>query len=185
MALVRADLISYADLQRKPDDGRQYELYNGEVRVVPPPTNRHQMVLRNLFLALLEYERRFGGRVLFAPSDVVLSDYNVIQPDLLYFTETRRHLLHLDEPTRAAPDLIIEVVSPGSSAVDRGRKQAVCARFGVLEYWLADPFEETIEVFAPDGSGYRLAQTAGPGHVAASPSIDALRVATGRVFDLG
>ena len=185
MALVRADLVSYADLQRMPDDGRQYELYDGEVRVVPSPTNRHQLVLQNLFKELSSHQQRHGGRVLFAPSDVVLSEYNVIQPDLLYFTEDRRHLVRLDEPTRAAPDLTVEVVSPGSSADDRGRKQALCARFGVREYWLVDPFEETLEIFVLGATGYQRAQIALPGDVAASPTIDALRVATDHLFDLG
>ena len=214
MARVGANRMTYADLQRMPDDGRQYELYDGEVRVVPSPTNRHQVVLLNLIALLLEYERQHGGRLLFAPSDVVFSKHNVIQPDILYFTEARRHLVQLDSPTRAAPDLTVEVLSPGTSANDRGRKQAMCARFGVGEYWLVDPFEETIEIFVLDGDvahgppedpvkntanhrdrrdgreerleggHYVRVSTAGAHDVAISPTIAGLGVAAGRVFDL-
>jgi len=133
MARMAAGLVSYADLQRMPDDGRQYELYDGEVRVVPSPTNRHQVVLQNLVVLFLEYAKEHGGRLLFAPSDVVFTQYNVIQPDLLYFSEPRRHLVQLDKPTDVPPDLTVEVISPGTSSHDRGRKQAVCARFGVRE----------------------------------------------------
>jgi Uma2 family endonuclease len=186
MTRMAAGLLSYADLQRMPDDGRQYELYDGEVRVVPSPTNRHQVVLKNLVALLMEHEKQSGGRLLFAPSDVVFNQYNVIQPDLLYFAEARRHLVQLDKPTDAAPDLTVEVVSPGTSAHDRGRKQAVCARFGVREYWLVDPFDETIEIFVLENHAYQLAQTAGVADEVASatsPTIAGLRVAVARVFD--
>ena len=192
MARMAAGLMSYADLQRMPDDGRQYELYDGEVRVVPSPTNRHQMVLRNLVALFLEHAKEYGGRLLFAPSDVVFTQFNVIQPDLLYFSEARRHLVQLDTPTDIAPDLTVEVISPGTSAHDRGPKQAVCARFGVREYWLVDPLKETIEIFVLDGNAYRRAQNGGladgaPSPLGAqavvSPTIAGLRVLASHIFD--
>ena len=184
MARMSTGLVSYADLQQMPDDGRQYELYDGEVRVVPSPTNRHQFVLLNLVAVLMEYEQRYGGRLLFAPSDVVFTQYNVVQPDLLYFSEERRHLVRLDTPTDAAPDVTVEVISPGTSTHDRVRKQATYARFGVNEYWIVDPFEETIESFSLDGHVYRAASITGSTGVAVSPGIPGLRVAAARIFDL-
>jgi Uma2 family endonuclease len=184
MAGVRADFVSYADLQRMPEDGRQYELYDGEVHVVPSPTNRHQVVLHNVFALLLQYEQRSGGRLLTAPSDVVFSEYNVIQPDLLYFTKARRHLVPMDAPTQAAPDLTVEIISPGTSAHDYGRKQALCARFGVRESWIVDSFGETIEIFVLEGPVYRRAQSSGIADVAVSPTLGGLRVPARRVFDV-
>ena len=186
MARMAAGLLSYADLQRMPDDGRQYELYDGEVRVVPSPTNRHQVVLQNLVVLFLEYAKEHRGRLLFAPSDVVFTQYNVIQPDLLYFSEARRHLVQLDTPTDAAPDLTVEVISPATSRHDRGRKQATCARFGVREYWIVDPLDETIAIFVLEGDTYRLARTsgsAGAGFSTMSPTIPALRIVASRIFD--
>ena len=192
MARMAAGLVSYADLQRMPDDGRQYELYDGEVRVVPSPTNRHQVVLKNLVALLMEYEKQNGGRLLFAPSDVVFTQYNVIQPDLLYFSEARRHLVQLDKPTDVPPDLTVEVISPGTSSHDRGRKQAMCARFGVREYWIVDPLEETVEIFVLEGNAYRLTQdfsvtnrssSALPALALASPTIAGLRIVASQVFD--
>ena len=192
MARMAAGLMSYADLQRMPDDGRQYELYDGEVRVVPSPTNRHQVVLKNLVALLMEYEKQNGGRLLFAPSDVVFTQYNVVQPDLLYFSEARRHLVQLDRPTDVPPDLTVEVISPGTSAHDRGRKQAVYARFGVGEYWIVDPLDETIEMFVLEGNVYRLGQNSRPADAApsaqaalavASPTVAGLRVVASRIFD--
>ena len=184
MARMSTGLVSYADLQQMPDDGRQYELYDGEVRVVPSPTNRHQFVLLNLVAVLMEYTQQHGGRLLFAPSDVVFTQYDVVQPDLLYFSEARRHLVRLDAPTSAAPDLTVEVISPGTSTHDRVRKQATYARFGVREYWIVDPFEETIESFSLDGHVYRAASITGSTGVAVSPGIPGLRVAAARIFDL-
>ena len=181
---MRTSLVSYADLQRMPDDGRQRELYDGEVRVVPSPTNRHQVVLKNLVELLTGYEKEHGGRLLFAASDVVFTQYNVIQPDVLYFTEARRHLVRLDMPTDAAPDLTVEVISPSTSTHDRGRKQALCERFGVGEYWIVDPFDETIEIFVLEGGSYRPPQTAGRADVAISPTIAELRVVAARIFNL-
>ena len=184
MARMSTSLVSYADLQHMPDDGRQYELYDGEVRVVPSPTNRHQLVLLNLVAVLMEYEQRYGGRLLFAPSDVVFTPYNVVQPDVLYFSEARRHLVQLDTPTSAAPDLTVEVISPGTSAHDRVRKQATYARFGVREYWIVDPFDETIEILTLDGHVYRAAPLTGKAGVAVSPALLGLRVSAARIFDL-
>ena len=135
-----------------PDDGRQYELYDGEVRVVPSPTNRHQFVLLNLVAVLMEYEQQHGGRLLFAPSDVVFTQYDVVQPDrpLLQRGAAPAGTSWTRRPS-AAPDLTVEVISPGTSTHDRVRKQATYARFGVSEYWIVDPFEETIEIFSLDG----------------------------------
>src|SRR6185503_12234097 len=128
------------------------------------PTNRHQVVLQNLVVVFLEYAKEYGGRLLFAPSDVVFTQYNVIQPDLLYFSEARRHLVELDKPTDVPPDLTVEVLSPGTSAHDRGRKQAVYARFGVREYWIVDPLAETMEVFVLEDNAYRLVQDSDIAH---------------------
>jgi Uma2 family endonuclease len=75
--------VSYADLQRMPDDGNRYELYDGELWVVPSPLPIHQIVSRRLFVALFEWTSRRGGEVFYAPFDVVFSEYNVVQPDLI------------------------------------------------------------------------------------------------------
>jgi Uma2 family endonuclease len=184
MARMGTALVSYADLQRMPDDGRQYELYDGEVRLVPSPTNRHQLVLKNLVVLLTTYERKSGGRLLFAPSDIVFTQYNVVQPDVLYFIEARRHLVRFDRPTDAAPDLVVEVVSPGTSAHDRSLKRATYARFGVHEYWILDPAAETIEILVLDGTDYRLGLIAGKGEPAVSPTIAGLSADPVHVFDL-
>jgi Uma2 family endonuclease len=185
IARMGMGLVSYADLQRWPEDWHQYELYDGEVRVVPSATNRHQLILQQLYDQVRAFERTHGGRLLLAPSDVVFNQYNVLQPDLLFFTPARRRLVQLDQPTDVSPDLAIEILSPSTSAHDRMRKQATYARFGVPEYWIVDPADETIEIFVLEGDVYRLVSMIGRYDTASSPTIDGLSVDTSQVFDIG
>jgi Uma2 family endonuclease len=152
--------VSFADLERWPEDGRRYELYDGEVYVVPSPILLHQIAAGRLHLALSDYVSVHGGIVLFAPLDIVLTEYDVIQPDLLLFTHERQHLLNLRKVTRVPPDLAIEVLSPSTAGNDRGRKMQLLARHGVREYWLVDPEAVAIEVYSSSGNQFSLAGTA-------------------------
>jgi Uma2 family endonuclease len=149
--------VSFADLERWPEDGRRYELYDGEVSVVPSPLPLHQIAAARLHLALNEYVREHGGIVLFAPLDIVLTEYDVVQPDLLLFTRERQHLVNPRAVTRVQPDLAIEILSPGTAGNDRGRKMRLLARHGVREFWLVDPDGVTIEVYALTGNQFVLA----------------------------
>jgi Uma2 family endonuclease len=140
--------VSFTDMEKWPDDGRRYELYDGEVFVVPSPLPLHQFVLARLYLVLEDYVRAHGGVVLFAPLDIVLTDFDVVQPDILLFTAERAHLIHPRRVTRVAPDLAVEILSPGTARNDRGRKRELLARHAVREYWLVDPEVSRVEVFA-------------------------------------
>jgi Uma2 family endonuclease len=155
--------VSFADIERWPEDGRRYELYDGEVYVVPSPLLLHQVVSARLHLVLEEYTRAYGGVVLYAPLDIVLTDFDVVQPDLLLFTRDRQHLLHPRVVTRHAPDLAIEILSPSTAGNDRGRKMKLLARHRVREYWLVDPQAVTIEVYRLTADGFELASPAARG----------------------
>lgn len=159
MAGVKAAVprVSYADMERWPEDGRRYELYDGEVFEIPSPLPIHQMMLGGLYLALTGYVRSHGGVVLMAPLDIVLTDFDVVQPDVLLFTRERQHLVRPRKVTRHAPDLAIEVLSPGTSANDRGRKLRLLARHQVREYWLVDPDVPAIAVYGLSGRSLALA----------------------------
>ena len=147
--------ISYAELQRMPDDGNRYELYDGEPWVVPSPLPRHQRVAQRLFLALSELTARAGGEVYMAPFDIVLSEYNVVQPDVIYFTPDSARRIHPDEHVRFPPDAAFEVLSPSTARNDRGRKRALLSRFRVAEYWVIDPKGHSIETSHLTDTGYR------------------------------
>ena len=123
--------VSYADLERAPEDGRRYELYDGEVFVVPAPLSRHQLTQHQIAAAFYAYAAERGGFVVDSPIDIVFSDYDVLQPDVVFFTHDRRHLVNLDAPIRHPPDVCVEVLSPSTEAADRGRKMQMFARYGV------------------------------------------------------
>ena len=166
--------VSFADLERWPEDGRRYELYDGEVYVVPSPILLHQVVSARLYLALEEYTRAHGGVVLYAPLDIVLTDFDVVQPDLLLFTRDRQHLLHPRVVTRHAPDLAIEILSQSTAGNDRGRKMELLARHHVREYWLVDPRAVSIEVYRLASDGFELASTGAGADPVQSPLLQEL-----------
>jgi Uma2 family endonuclease len=132
---VERPRVSYADLERMPEDGRRYELYDGEVFVVPAPVPRHQIVQIALTELLRRWAGRHGGFVVSSPIDIIFTEHDVLQPDVVLFRPERTHLIDLDRPIRHVPDLCVEVLSPSTAAADRGRKMQAFARFGVPEYW--------------------------------------------------
>ena len=152
--------VGYADLLALPEDGRRYEIHGGELVVVPSPLPRHQLAARAVFLLLHSYARETGGDALFAPLDIVFDEYDVAQPDVVFFRAERRHLIRPDAVTRHAPDLAVEVLSPSTAAADRGGKMRMFARHGVREYWIVDPVLERIEIHALEDGAYRRAQAA-------------------------
>jgi Uma2 family endonuclease len=168
--------VSFADLEQWPEDGRRYELYDGEVYVVPSPLPLHQIVSARLNDVLRDYARTHGGIVLYAPLDIVLTDYDVVQPDLLLFTRQRQDLINLRRVTRHPPDLAIEILSPSTASNDRGRKLRLLARHGVQEYWLVDPDAIRIEVYRLRGDQFQIASTAAGTDSVHSPLLPALEL---------
>jgi hypothetical protein len=116
-----------------PEDGRRYELFDGEVHVVPSPLPRHQIISENVAMLLRSYVATHGGTYLTAPIDIVFAEYDVLVPDLVFFVEARKHLVLLDAPIRHPPDLAIEILSPstaakGSRPEDAGVRAPRCTR---------------------------------------------------------
>jgi len=174
--------VSYADLERAPEDGRRYELYDGEMFVVPAPIPRHQVVQHLIAEALRRYASMHGGFSVDSPIDIVFSEYDVLQPDLVVFTANRAHLVDLDRVIRDAPDLCVEILSPSTEATDRGRKMQLFARYLVPEYWIVDPSTRTIEVYAFAGSAYESIQRAASGDNVASRVLPDLTLRSDDVF---
>ena len=147
--------VSFADLQRVPDDGKHYELYDGELRVVPAPFPIHQRVVARLLDVFLDFSKRAGGEVFTAPFDIVLSDFNVIEPDLIYFGPESVTRIKPREYVRFTPELAVEVLSPSTARIDRGPKRELVARYGLPEYWVVDPDAHSLEVSTLVGTRYR------------------------------
>lgn len=174
--------VSYAELARWPDDRRRYELYDGEAIVVPAPNWRHQRTLQNVAEILRAYERAAGGGVVVAPFDVVLSQYDVLQPDVLYLGPAK---LASQEPLDAAyvvPDLAVEVLSRTTARRDRGRKMEMLARYGLPEYWLVDP-DGTLEIYVNRGAVVLWLAGVFDAGMVTSPTLTGLAFDVSRLFD--
>ena len=146
--MPRADLkLTYEDYRALPETGPWYQLVGGELVMTPAPRLRHQTVAVRLFSPLHAFvESRSLGSVYFAPVDVILSDADAVQSDILYVSAARRGIL-VPEGVRGSPDLCVEVLSESSMALDRGAKRELFAEHGVCDVWLVDPEANSIEVF--------------------------------------
>jgi Uma2 family endonuclease len=181
MSVSKPLRYTYEDYARLPDDQR-YEVIDGELFLTPAPTPFHQIVKGRIEEMLKEYvyERRLG-LVLDAPCDVVLSRYDVLQPDIFFISSDRRTVIG-EKYITDAPDLVIEVLSPGTRKRDRILKSRRYARFGVREMWIADPKAKTIEVFVGREGRFRREAAYAEGGVLGSPLLPGLAVPLERVF---
>ena len=139
--------LTYEDLVALPDDGMRHELIDGEHFVTPSPATPHQFIAGNLHLLIGNHvrERRLGV-VLFAPFDVVFSRYDVVVPDLIYFTTARFKEVVGDKNAQGPPNLAIEILSPSTRRRDETIKRRLYESTGVAEYWVVDPELETVKV---------------------------------------
>lgn len=137
--------LTYEDYVELPDD-RRYEIIDGELYEMTAPSIRHQEILFNLSLIFGPYVRvNRLGLVFFAPIDVMFAEDSVVQPDLIFISESRRHIVQ-DHAIVSAPDFVLEILSPSTAAHDRSRKADLYARYGMAEYWIVDSETETIEI---------------------------------------
>ena len=172
---------TYQDYCTTPDDER-YELLDGNLMMVPAPNMKHQQVLLTLTLKLGNFTKEHGlGRVCVAPCDVVLSDTDVVQPDLLFISRAREHTL-TDDNVRGAPDLVIEILSPSTADRDLGYKYELYGRHGVLEYWIVDPMAETIAVHRQGNGRLEVAETLGRGDTLRTALLEGLELELDDVF---
>ena len=139
--------LTYDDYVEFPDDGKRHEIIEGNHYMTPAPRIKHQKISGNLATAMLPFSKQHKlGLVFTAPCDVVLSDENVVQPDLLFVSAARAAIVTEDN-IQGAPDLIVEILSESSRKKDEVTKRKLYERFGVLEYWIVDPELETVKIF--------------------------------------
>ena len=172
---------TFQDYCATPDDER-YELLDGKLMMVPAPNMKHQQVLVTLTWKLRSFTEEHGlGKVYVAPCDVVLSDTDVVQPDLLFISRAREHIL-TDDNVRGAPDLVIEILSPSTADRDLGYKYDLYGRHGVLEYWIVDPRAETIAVHRQRNGRLEAAETLSRGDTLRTGLLDGLELRLDDIF---
>lgn len=162
--------FTYEDYCNAPEDKR-YELHDGDLVVVPAPKEQHQDTVGTIFIALSLFVRRLKlGRVYVAPFDIVFSNHDVVQPDVIFVSNERAHVITPDN-IQGAPDLVVEVLSPSTAHRDRTFKRALYARHCVGEFWMVDTNDRTIEVLLLGSDGYETGATYGAGKVLTSPTL--------------
>jgi Uma2 family endonuclease len=146
---------TYRDYAALPDDGHRYEIVDGVLYMAPSLNRSHQTTAGRLFRNLSTYIEDAGlGRVYIAPFDVELDAKTVVQPDVMVILNANSNKITFSHII-GAPDLVVEVSSPGTVGYDREKKQRNYARPGVPEYWIADPWTRTVEVLSLVGGDYR------------------------------
>jgi Uma2 family endonuclease len=178
---------TYSDLVALPEDQLRHELIDGEHIVSPSPNTGHQTISLNLVRLLLPYlDQHRPGELLYAPFDVKLSPFTVLVPDLVYFTTERFARVVNEKHATAAPDLVVEILSPGTRRRDKGRKRAVYDREGVREYWIVDPEARSITVLRRPRADAGLTDvtvlTLAENDILASPLLPGLQIPLRDVF---
>ena len=164
-----------------PDSNRLMELSEGRLIMPPHPTFQHQTAVQNLFLKLHAFvtERQLGI-VRFAPLPVRLWPGKIREPDIFFIAKEHRDRLR--ESYCGVPDLVVEVTSPGTRRVDRGEKLYEYAKAGVAEYWIVDPDERTVEVYALRDGVYEPLDKFREGETARSELLPGFEVEVEEVF---
>jgi Uma2 family endonuclease len=140
--------LTVEDYKVLPETGPRYQLVEGELRMAPAPNRYHQRIVLNIAFLIQQWVETGGGEgeVNVAPFDVYLDNENVFQPDVLYFSPDNYGVL-TDAGCEGAPDLVVEVLSPGTRDIDLGPKKKIYASNGVREMWVVDPDPRTLDVY--------------------------------------
>ncbi len=145
--------LTYEDYVGFPDDLQRHEIIDGDHYVTPSPLSYHQLVSGDLFVGLYRQIYEAGlGRVISAPMDVLLSRVDIVQPDIVVILESNASII-TEKNIQGAPDLVVEILSPSTSARDRTLKKALYERVGVREYWIVDLERKRIEQFVLNAEG--------------------------------
>ena len=178
---VRLTVQDYLNIPE--EDENRYELINGELYMAPAPSWEHQKSTIKLSTLLDNFVSDAGlGEAVASPIDVYLSDEDVFQPDIVFISNERLGIIRSDG-IHGAPDLVIEVLSPGTERIDRTLKSERYEMFEVSEYWQANPIAKTLLVLrARDGAFERVGLFT-EGMTLESPLLPGLRVDVSEVFD--
>lgn len=177
-------LISIYDLEVTPDDGNIYELFEGELSGAKAPSLNHQDIVGRFAIIFYNYlDRNPVGRVWVGPG-VIFDEYNSTIPDLVFITKDRVPKVASGIHIVGAPDLAIEIMSPGSENVRRDQivKRQTYARFGVKEYWVVEPIVEVIDISRLQENMLASVGVFREGDVISSPFLPNLKFSVNDVF---
>ena len=166
------------------DDDNRYEIIEGELVLTPSPTIIHQHIAAKIETVIRNFvEQSNLGMVMGAPLDVVLDKNVVLQPDVLFVSRERYHIITA-ACLKGGPDLVVEVISSSSGVRDRIKKSRIYRHYGVKEYWLVDPGAGTVEVLSEGDRGWYLAGAYDEEEILTSSLLPGLQVKLKEIFTL-
>ena len=178
--------LTYDDYLQLPEDGKRHELIDGEHYVTPTPIRKHQAIAMNLSALIWGYLQQYPvGRVFGSPLDVIFSDFDVVEPDVLYISHQRMSEIETSPWIKGAPNLVVEIGSPSTRKRDETIKRRLYERFGVDEYWVIDPELDAIKVYRRANERYeRTAElTLESGDVLTTPLLPGLDLRLAKIFE--
>ena len=170
--------LTNADLEAMPEDGNRYEVIDGELYVSSAPSYLHQTILLRIATAFVDYLRQHPIGEIVPGVGVIFDDYDGVIPDLVFSTHERRKNTLTNGRFYAAPEIVIEILSPGASNARRDRhvKRSLYAARGVDEYWLVDPENRSVEIHRGNATGDLQ------GDELTSPILPGFKVSVGSLF---
>ena len=179
--MVTAVRLTYEDYANTPE-GERYELIDGELITVTSPNIAHQNNRMELGYRMTNFVKmNDGGVVYIPPTDVVLSDNDVIQPDIMFISKERNHIITYAN-VQGAPDLMVEILSPSTAWRDWGVKRELYAKHGVKEYWIADPGNKIVWVMLLTNGVLEIQQTCHSGDTISSSVLAGFTVKVNDIF---
>jgi len=170
-----------ADYFALPETNRYVELSEGRLIMPPHPTRSHQIAVEELYIRLHAFLQERGlGEVHIAPLPVRLWPGKIREPDIFFIS--KGHVDRIGEKTCGVPDLVMEILSPGTQEIDRGEKFFEYAQARVMEYWLVDRDKGRIDGYTLRGSAYELMESYKLGETACSGLLSGFEVLVDEVF---
>jgi Uma2 family endonuclease len=150
--------LAYEDYLALPNNGKQYQIVEGDLFTAPAPGVQHQRLVRRLIILLDRIARENNlGEVFAAPIDVLLSPMDIVQPDVVYVASNNAGIITAQN-IQGAPDLLIEVLSPSTRRLDEIIKRKRYEQTGIREYWIVDPELEILKVYRRGDLGFNEAE---------------------------
>lgn len=182
LALKKEKKYTWQDYLSWPE-GERWEVIEGEAYcMTPAPSTKHQDIVINFITQLKQKLAGRPCRPLVSPTDVVFSEYDIVQPDILVVCDKKKIT---ETNVQGAPDMVAEVLSPSTSIKDKREKKALYERYGVMEYIIIDPLEQYVERFFIGSDGiYDKGEIVGPKEVLPLKSLEGIEICLWEVFEV-
>lgn len=168
--------MTAAEFLRLPETNLPVQLLDGAVIRLNTPELPHQDIVGNTAIFLRQRAKEIGGKAYVAPVDVYFDELNMPQPDVIWLAPDTKCEMVGTQRLSGAPDLIAEVLSPGTAAIDRKKKFRLYEKYGVREYWMIDPCDQLIEVWQHQEGRFVLLDVYEVGEIFTSALIGAVEV---------